>query len=423
MKLPCLFLSAILLAPFAAADDWPAWHGPNRDAICRETGLLQDWPKSGPKLLWKIKTLGEGYSGPAIVGNVLYTMGNREGKEWVLALDVGKEGKEIWASPIGPVRHDGGSYAGPRSTPTIDGDRLYTLGINGDLVCMSTKDGKIIWRHDLVKEFGGKIPGWGYSESVLVDGPLVICTPGQDKATMLAVNKTDGSVVWQAKVLWQPNLWEGAAYSSPVKFAAGGVEQYVTLAQRGVIAVRASDGKFCWRWDHPANHVASIPTCVPSRQTIFAASGYGAGGGLVEIQQTADGYKAKELYFVKHMQNWHGGVILLDGYLYGSDDNQLTCLDHKTGGMKWSDRTCTKPSLLYADGRLYCRDEWGPISLVEAASKGFKLHGRFDQPDRSRKYAWPHLVIAGGRMYVRDQELLLCYEVKKSRPGNTRPEK
>ena len=177
--------------------------------------------------------------------------------------------------------------------------------------------------------------------------------------------------------------------------------------------MRASDGKFCWRWEHPANGVANIPTCVPYRQTIFAASGYGAGGGLVEIQQTADGYKAKELYFVKHMQNWHGGVILLDGYLYGTDDNQLTCLEHKSGDMKWSDRTCGKCSLLYADGRLYCRDERGPISLVEATSKGFKLLGRFDQPDRSSKSAWPHLVISAGRLYVRDQDLLLCYEVKK----------
>lgn len=390
-------------------NDWPAWRGPNRDGICTETGLLKQWPEGGPKLLWKATGIGAGYSGPAIVGDRLYIMGDVDGKEQVLALDLAAQGKQAWASTIGPIRHKGGGYPGPRATPTIDGQRLYTLGINGDLVCMDVAKGDILWQHDLVKEFGGQIPGWGYSESVLIDGPLALCTPGKDRATILAVQKTTGKVVWEAKV------GDVAAYSSIVKFTVGGVPQYVTLTAKGVIGVRAKDGKFLWRYDKPANGTANVATCVTFRQTIFGASAYGTGGGLAWIRRSADGFSAKEMYFTKKMQNHHGGVILLDGSLYGSSNNMLTCLDYKTGTVKWSDRSCGKASLLFADGNLYCRDERGPISLVEAASDGFHLRGRFEQPDRSNREAWPHLVIANGRMYVRDQDLLLCYDVKGGR--------
>lgn len=172
----CLFL----LAGQAVAEDWPAWRGPNRDGICRETGLLKEWPQEGPKLLWKVKGMGEGFSGPAVVGRQLYTMGNGNGKEWVVVRDAAT-GKPVWASATGKIRHGGGGYPGPRSTPTIDGQRLYTLGINGDLVCMDIRRGAIVWHHKLVEEFGGEIPQWGYSESVLVDGPWVLCTPGKDR--------------------------------------------------------------------------------------------------------------------------------------------------------------------------------------------------------------------------------------------------
>ena len=390
----------------APGEDWPSWRGPNRDGICAETGLLKQWPDGGPKLLWKATGLGEGYSGPAIVGDRLYTMGDIDGKECVLALDLAAQGKQVWASATGPIRHKGGGYPGPRATPTIDGNRLYTLGINGDLVCMDLAKGDILWQHDLVKEFGGQIPGWGYSESVLIDGSLLLCTPGKGRATILALRKTTGKVVWEAKV------GDPAAYSSIVKFTVGGVPQYVTLTAKGVIGVRAKDGEFLWRYDKPANGTANVATCVTFRQTVFGASAYGTGGGLAWIRRSAEGFSAKEMYFTKKMQNHHGGVILLDGSLYGSSNNMLTCLDYKTGTVKWSDRSCGKASLLYADGNLYCRDERGPITLVEATPTGFQSRGRFEQPDRSNREAWPHLVIANGRMYVRDQDLLLCYDVK-----------
>jgi outer membrane protein assembly factor BamB len=405
-SLICVSLLGAALGGSLRADDWPAWRGPQRDGICRETGLLQDWPKEGPKLLWTARGLGEGFSGPAIVGNILYTMGNRDGKEYVLALDVSHEGKQLWATAIGSVRHGGGGYPGPRATPSIDGDRLYTLGINGDLVCLNLSDGQMVWHHDLVGEFGGGDPHWGYSESPLVDGQRLLCTPGGSRNTMLALNKRTGARLWGAPV------GDAAAYSSIIPFTAGMVPQYVTLTAKGVIGVRASDGKFLWRYDQPANATANIDTCVTFAQTVFAASAYGTGGGLAWVQKTAGGFNAKELYFTKKMQNHHGGLILLAGALYGANNNVLNCLDYRTGKVHWSDRGCGKCSLLYADKRLYCRDERGPISLVAAAPTACELHGRFSQPERSSREAWPHLVIAGGMLYVRDQDVLLCYDVR-----------
>ena len=392
------------------AEDWAAWRGPDRNGMCLEKGLLKQWPADGPKLLWKTKGLGEGYSGPAIVDNILYTMGNRDGKEWVLALDASQGGKEVWASAVGTIRNNGGGFPGPRSTPTIDGNRLYTLGVNGDLVCMDMKDGRIVWQHDFVKDFGGAIPQWGYAESVLVDGPWVVCTPGGSKNTIAALTKTTGKLVWGSPV------GDPADYSSVIKVMIGKSKQYVNLTKKGVIGVAAKDGRFLWRYDAPASKVANVATCIWSDNTVFAASGYGTGGGLVSIEPNGNEFNAKEVYFTKEMQNHHGGMILLDGMLYGcSNPSILRCLDYKTGKEKWADRSSGKCSLLYAEGMLYCRDENGPISLVEATPNGFNLKGRFNQPDRSDKNSWPHLVIAGGVMYVRDQDVLLAYDVRDAK--------
>ena len=390
----------------AAAEDWPSWRGPNRDGICTETGLLKEWPEGGPPLAWKATGLGEGYSGPAIVGNVLYTMGSADGKEWVLALDWTQQGKKVWATPIGPIRHDGGGYAGPRSTPTIDGDRLYTLGAAGDLVCLDAARGKPIWGRDLVRDFGGHIPPWSYAESVLVDGPWVLCTPGGQRSTIAAVDKVRGQPVWGSPI------GDTAAYSSIIKVSLGRVKQYVQLTHQGVVGVGAKDGTLLWRYNRPVNQTANVSTPIWFGQTIFAASDYGTGGGLVWVKKAGKGFQAQEMYFTRKMKNHHGGLILVDGYLYGADDAILTCLDYKTGDVKWADRGPGKCSLLYADGMLYARNENGPVSLVEATPKGCRIKGKFDQPDRSNKNSWPHPVIANGMLYLRDQDVLLCYDVR-----------
>lgn len=395
----------------AVADDWPAWRGPNRDGISRETGLLKEWPPEGPKLLWKATGLGEGNSTPSIVGKLLYVMGDRDGKEWVMALDWTGEGKQAWATPVGPIRHKGNGFPGPRSTPTIDAGRLYTLGINGDLLCLDAGTGRVIWRHDLVGEFGGKVPAWGYSESVLIDGEWVVCTPGGQRATVLALRKADGRSVWASPV------GDPAAYSSIIEVSIGQgkqVRQYVQLTEKGLIGVNASDGKLLWRYGRRGNGHAKVTTTVWFGQTVFTATGYGSGSGaLVRIEQTAEGFSPQELYSTKGMKSHLGGMILLDGYLYGCNDPSiLTCLKYETGQVMWTDRSSGRCSLLYADSVLYCRSEKGPVSLVEATAEGFRLKGRFNQPDRSNKQSWPHPVIANGRLFLRDQDVLLCYDVQ-----------
>jgi outer membrane protein assembly factor BamB len=393
------------------AADWPQWRGPNRDGICSEAGLLKQWPPAGPTLLWKATGLGKGYSGPAIVGKVLYTMGNIDGKECVLAIETA-DGSRLWTKPFGPVEYDG-YCPGTRSTPTVDGDRLYAVGASGALVAMNRADGEILWQKNYVKDFGGVMPRWAFAESVLVDGDWVVCTPGGAEASIVALDKTTGRTVWAAAID------DKASYSSIVKGTAVGVEQYVAFTYDGVVGLRAADGKLLWRYEEP-DHSAdwgdvNVMTPIFSEGTVFAASNYGVGGGMARIVKKADGLAAEQAYFTKDMKNHHGGVILLDGTLYGCNDpGILTCLEYETGKVLWHSRKPGKCSVLYADGRLYCRDEKGPICLVEATPSGFKMHGRFEQPDRSDQRAWPHLVIARGRLYVRDQDVLLCYDVRQS---------
>lgn len=412
-RLTLVYWTVYLCWPIVAvaaenSGDWPAWRGARRDARSDETGLLSSWPENGPTLLWKAEGLGEGYSAPSVAGNLVYLMGNKDGQEWVLAVDRTKEGAGAWAVPTGPVRSNGGGYPGPRSTPTVDGNRVYALGLNGDLLCLDAKSGKIHWRHDLIGEFGGHPGGWGYCESVLVDDKWLLCTPGGDQATMLALLKTNGKPVWEAK------LGDSAAYASMISIQVDGAKQYVQFTAQAVVGVNAKNGEVLWRYDHPANGTANCSTPVFADDSVFAASGYGAGGGLVHIQKNRKKWEANEVYFTSEMKNHHGGLVLIDGYLYGCDDpGILRCLDFKTGKSLWQDRSCGKCSLVYADGMLYCRNEQGLVSLVLASPSGFELKGRFQQPDRSDKNAWPHPVIAGGRLYLRDQDKLFCYDLRK----------
>jgi outer membrane protein assembly factor BamB len=387
--------------------DWPAWRGPRRDARSDETGLLSSWPDGGPKLLWKAEGLGEGYSTPSVAGNLMYLMGNKDGQEWVLAVDRTKEGQGVWAAPTGPIEHGGGGYPGPRSTPTVDGNRVFALGLGGELLALDAKNGKVIWRHNLVKDLGGKVGGWGYCESVLVDDKWLLCTPGGDQATIVALLKANGKPVWQAAI------GDTAGYASILPIQVDGVKQYVQLTGQGVVGVNAKNGELLWRYDRPANGTANCSTPVFSGDSVFAASGYGTGGGLAEIKRNRKEWKASEVYFTPEMKNHHGGMVLVDGYLYGSDDpGVLRCIDFKTGKSVWQDRSCGKCSLVYADGMLYCRSEQGLVSLVQATPSGFELKGRFDQPERSDRNAWAHPVVAGGRLYLRDQDKLFCYECR-----------
>ncbi len=412
----CLLLTALGIRPATmraaapqtpATQDWPAWRGPMRTGLSSEQGLSRQWPPDGPPLVWKVENVGQGYSTPSLAGGAIYVMGNRDGKEYVFALDRAAQGKELWAAAIGTVRHDGAGYPGPRSTPTVDGDRVYALGMNGDLVALEAKTGRLAWTRDLVKEFGGSIPNWGYSESVLVDGPWVVCTPGGGTATIAALDKQTGKTVWASVV------GDAAGYASIVAANIDGVKQYVQFTAQGVIGVQAADGKFLWRYNAPANGTANISTPIVSGNEVFAASGYGTGGGLVELSSAGGAWNAEQSYFTKAMKNHHGGLLLIDGFLYGSNDpGLLTCLDFKGGKEMWADRRPGKSALAYADGMLISRSEEGKVSLVEATPGQFTMLGSFEQPHRSSQPAWPHPVVAGGKLYLRDQNVLMCFELR-----------
>jgi len=395
--------------PAAPGHDWPQWQGPARDAVSQETGLLQSWPSGGPSLVWRVKGLGGGYSGPAVADGRLFGMSYRGEDEVVWALEE-DTGKELWTSRIAAAnRHiSSPGQEGSRCTPTVEGAQTYVLGVSGDLVCLDTASGKEIWRHNLVADFGGRVPSWGYSESPLVDGDKVLATPGGDRATLVALDKKTGGTIWQAHV---PGS-NAATYSSIIAADVDGQRQYVQLLNGGVVGVEAANGKFLWRYVKPG-HGISCSTPLYHDHLVFAASGYGVGGGAARLTSAGNETHAAEVYFSNHMKNHHGGIVLVDGYLYGSDDpRSLVCLEFQTGKIMWESTKPGKGSIAYADGRLYYRNEDGPVVLVEANPNSYVERGRFNQPERSGQKAWPHPVIANGRLYLRDQDLLLCYDVK-----------
>lgn len=430
----------------ASGNDWPQWQGPDRNAISKETGLLQEWPKAGPPVAWRIPGLGGGDGAPAIAEGRILVMGTLGDEEVVWALSE-KDGSDLWMRSLGPIfrQRMPQSQEGPGCTPTVDGDRLYVLGMDGKLACLQVKDGKVVWQRSLTKDFGGLVPAWSYRESPLVDGDQVICTPGGPDALIVAFNKADGETIWKSKL---PKAGgdgarpaappgggrggfgggfggfgggSGAGYSSVIAIDVGGQRQYVQFTAKSLLGVAAADGKFLWQYDPPANGMGiNCSTPLYHDGLLFASSAYGAGGGAVKLKKDADGkIEPEEIYFSKRMQNHHGGMVVFDGALYGGNGGNgggnLICLDFKSGDVLWDERgkgRAAKGSIALADGRIYYRLEDGTILLIEPNKKEYVERGRFKQPDRSRSPAWAHPVIANGKLYVRDQDLLLCYDIK-----------
>jgi outer membrane protein assembly factor BamB len=405
------FLAVLLLGALAlsaTAADWLQWRGVDRAGICTETGLLKTWPEGGPKLIWKATNLGIGYSAVSIAGNRVYTMGDGPEAAEVRALDAAT-GEIVWSAKAGkPGQGDG--YPGPRCTPTVDGERLFAMSQDGELVALERATGKELWRKNMKRDFGGKMmSGWGYSESPLVDGDLLICTPGGPQGTLLALNKLTGEKVWQSE-----DIKENAAYSSIIVETCGGVRQYIQVTDASVFAVDAKTGKLLWRGPAPGR-VAVIPTPIFANDQVFVACGYGVGCRSFRISKDVEAFKAEPAYDNKVMINHHGGVVKYGDNLYGfSDGKGWTCQDFKTGAAVWQEKEkLGKGAILCADGMLLCRGEdKGTMVLIEASPNGWNEKGRFEQPDRSDKKAWPHPIIANGRLYLRDQDVLLCYDVK-----------
>ena len=408
MKRALTFVVAVSLgmAVLDAAADWPQWQGPDRTRISKETGLLKEWPAGGPKVIWTANGLGSGYGSMAVAGDRVFLQGARGQTSVVIALNRA-DGKEVWSKALGPVetkmRSDRG--AGPRGTPTVDGDRLYVLTENGDLACLKT-DGTAVWQINILKDFGGPQLQWLISESPLVDGPHLVVTPGGPGAGMVKLDKMTGKTVWTSK-----ELSDAAAYSSITVADVQGVRTYMTFTASAGVGVRASDGKLMFQYPQAANRTANVATPVYSDNKVFFASAYGTGGGLLNLTVQNGEVAATEAYFTREMKNHHGGMVLVDGYLYGYNDLILTCLEFTTGKLMWRDRSVGKGSVTYADGRLYLQSETNLVGLAEATPTGYVEKGRFEIPDKGMP-SWAHPVVSDGRLYVRNQDTLLVYDIK-----------
>ena len=380
------------------AADWPQWRGPNRDGLSTETGLLTSWPAGGPRVEWRAKGLGEGYSTVAVAGGRVFTQGQSGNQEFVLALDA-KTGSRIWLTATGrSFRESRGN--GPRGTPTIDGDRLYAMAADGLLSCLDAATGKSIWSQNVLQKFGGSQIPWGISESPLIDGPHVIVTPGGRGASVVALNKNDGALVWKGGS-------DQAGYASAVTADIGGVRQVITLTSDAALGVRADNGQVLWRYTKVANNTANIATPIVSDGHVFLSTSYDTGGALLRL----DAKGATEVYFTRRMKNHYSTSVLVGDVLYGYDDSMLTAMRFKTGDVLWRHRSVGKGSVLYADKHLYVLGEDGTVGLVEAREDQYREISRFEIP-AGRYPTWAPPVIANGRMYIREQDNLLAFDVQ-----------
>ena len=422
MTLRLLATTAVLLICFceisAQTTDWPQWRGPERSGISQEKGLLKTWPKEGPKLLWQVNDLGDGYSTPSVVGARIFLMSNRGMEnEFVQALST-KDGKVLWTTRVGNVGNPNQDPPFPkaRSTPTIDGDFVYALGSDGDFVCLDATSGKIRWQKSLRKDFGGEPHDWAYAESPLVDGDAVIVTPGGAQATIVALNKKTGAVIWKSAV---PG-GDPAGYASAIVVQVGGRKEYVQFLSKGLVGVDAKTGQFLWRYKEVVKGPAQAFTPVARGEHVYTGA-LGIGGGLVRLKLDGAGVTAEQIYFERGLPNGFGGAVLVGDYLYGSQAmGGLVAVEFTTGKVKWKNEDFGMSSEAYADGHLYIHDDSGACVLVEATPEGYRETGRFTPPNPPKKkqagqmaeksFSYP--VIANGRLYVRDLDSLWVYDIK-----------
>ncbi|SMP51441.1 Outer membrane protein assembly factor BamB, contains PQQ-like beta-propeller repeat [Neorhodopirellula lusitana] len=394
----------------ASESDWPQWRGSNRDGVSTETNLLDQWPSGGPNLDWTVTGIGEGYSTPAVSNGHVFVLGAKGNSEQMFCLSA-VNGNEVWSAPLGK-KANGGGYPGPRGTPTVDGDRVYAIGSDGTLVSVNRANGTIAWKKNLKADFGGRCGHWDYAESPLIDGDRLICTPGGERATVVALRKSNGMPIWQGSAAELNGGYTTASYASPIAATINGQPQYIVFLHGGVVGFDAKTGRGLWHYDAPANDTANCSTPLVIGNAVFAASGYGTGGGKAILTGKDQNWNTREEFFVQKFESHHGGFVFLDGYLYGTNNSVLLCVDWKTGDIRWQNRCVGKGSISAADGMLYVRGERGDIALVKATPNGYEESGRFSQPDRSDKNAWPHPVIANGNLYIRDQDRLLSFHIR-----------
>jgi len=405
----CVAVCPLYSQTRAGTGEWPQWRGPERTGRSSETGLLKAWPEGGPRKIWSVGGLGEGYSGISVKDGRIYTMGTSGGGEAVFALNF-SDGKKLWTQKSSDRVFTEKRGNGPRCTPTTDGKYLYTEDALGNVTCWEAADGKRVWQVSLTQDLGGRVPNWGYSESPLIVGRAVVVTPGGRKGAIAALNKKTGQVIWQS-----PDAHHQAAYSSPILVTVRGKPQIINMTATGprvgrsrqgtMIGVDAENGKLLWEF---SKGVAPIVCCTPvyHEGLVVATSDYRAGTGAADIS----GGSAREAWFIERRGSHHGGVIRVGDHLYGFID-RLTCIKFKTGEIAWSDPSVGKGSLTYADGHFYCLGEKQGVALVEATPEGYREKGRFRIPDSGRP-SWAHPVVVGARLFIRDQDTLTCWDVK-----------
>jgi len=415
----CIALFTLCSSPlspsvFASAQEWSQWRGPNRDGESTETGLLKEWPANGPALLWKSKALGGGYGSISSSGGRLFAMGEKDGAGFLMALKQ-PNGELLWTTKVGKAGAPGwGGFSGPRGTPTVAGERVYAADQWGELICVDAATGKEQWRKSYETDFSAKRPEWGFAESPLVDANRVIVTPGGSQGALVALDLKTGTTLWRSK-----SFTDDAQYSSAVVAVIGNARQYIQLTMESLVGVAAEDGRVLWQTRRKGS-TAVIPDPIVAGDQVYVTSGYGTGCNLFKVSR-GSAFSVKQEYANKIMVNHHGGVVKVGDYLYGySDGKGWMCQKFQTGEEIWAEKArLKKGSICYADGMLYCREEAdksktakGTVALLEATPAGFREKGRFDPPDRSDMNSWSHPVIADGKLYLRDQEVLLCYDIQ-----------
>jgi outer membrane protein assembly factor BamB len=396
-----LVLSLTAAVSNRAAEDWPQWRGPNRDGRSAEHGLLKAWPKEGPRLAWRATGAGDGYSSFATSNGRLYTLGARGEREYVIAFDAAT-GKQVWATPHGR-RFGNDRGDGPRGTPTIEGDRVYAFGASGDLSVLEAATGKVIWTENVLQKFGGSNIQWGLSESPLVLSDRILINAGGRGASVVALRKTDGSLIWKSQN-------DEPGYSSAVIHQGQGIREAIFFTGQRAMGLDVNDGRLLWSYDRVANGTANIATPIVRENRVFLSSDYGTGAALLELVPSGNGITAKEIYFTNEMRNHHASSILLGDYLYGFSSAILTAMQFDTGKVAWRDRSVGKGSLAFADDRLYIYSEGGVVGLVEPTPQGYREHGRFSI-SAGRLPTWSHPIVSGGKLFLRDQDTIYAYDV------------
>ena len=422
-KMLFIFMAIMLIinSISSSGQDWAQWRGPQRDGVLMQKDLNLDWSAKKPTLLWSFKQAGAGYSSPSIVGTTLYCQGASEDNDFAFALDT-KTGNIKWKQTLGDeyVQNDNRGN-GPRGAVTVDGDKLYLIRGGGQIVCLSAADGKIIWQKDFKNDFNGKLmSNWGFSESPLIDGNHVICTPGGSDGTIMALDKNTGAIVWATK-----ELTDASGHSSAIVAEVNGVRQYIQQTSKGVVGVSAKDGKLLWKVDIAGYRTAVIPTPVYFDNMVYVTNGYQAGCTLVKLTKDGNIFNAETVYSNKNLENQHGGVVLMNGYIYGFCERPTSswiCQNLTTGETVWShkpeDDGVAKGAVLGVNDRLLLLDEQtGTIAVAAASPDGWKEFGRLPIPARTEissnpDCVWTHPVIADGKLYVRDKDLLFCFDLK-----------